>query len=290
MTREMTFDIEDITPQDAKRYLERNVKCNRPISRSNVETLKKAIADDKFVTTHEGLCFSRDDEVLDGQHRLTAIAEGDKTVQMLVIRNCDPDTFSVIGCGRPRSASDVFAITYQRQHDDRATYAQNVTSVANAMLRGMLDTSNFRPDREAVARHALRHYKLILKIVTKTNKYRFALGMPVLAALANASIYYGQAKIDPFIDRLASQMWTSERDPAKALYDRLLRDRQGGRHQGIRHSPTTRYALAVGAIRNFLLGREVVRLEATVSDFGSVDIDKRLRRGLTDGEVVGETR
>ena len=96
-----------VTPEIARDWLSKNFN-NRPINRHRVMLLKEQIDNDTFTFTHQGIAFYGDfDELADGQHRLAAIADGDKSVEMMVTWGLSRDAVHAIDRGRPRSITNV---------------------------------------------------------------------------------------------------------------------------------------------------------------------------------------
>lgn len=110
----MKTELTTITPEIAQEYLKRNTD-NRPLRRSHVETLRQSFEREEYVTTHQGIAFDRDGILIDGQHRLAAIAlmpPGFK-IRMLVTTGLDRQSaFAVIDATQAkRSTSDALGIT-----------------------------------------------------------------------------------------------------------------------------------------------------------------------------------
>ena len=102
---------ETITPEIAREYLKVNF-LNRTISKPKAEKHKRAIAAGKFRHTHQGIGFDWFGNLRDGQHRLTAIAEGEKSVTMQVTRGLDPADVSAIDTEmRVRSIADALRLS-----------------------------------------------------------------------------------------------------------------------------------------------------------------------------------
>lgn len=98
-----------ITPALARDWLKRNTS-NRALRPSKVDALKQALERGEYQTTHQGIAFSSEKVVLDGQHRLHAIAamQDGFSIEMLVTSGLPPSTFDVIDTmSTPRSAADV---------------------------------------------------------------------------------------------------------------------------------------------------------------------------------------
>jgi hypothetical protein len=285
MTRPMEFAVEDITPEQAQRFLDRNVKFNRPLANGKVEEYTRAMDEGRFKLTHEPMALARGtEEVLDGQHRLHAIVKHGKPVRMLVARNVDPGVFDVIGCGKTRNSTDIFCIAYKRKNGEAPAYTPYITSVASRMIQGLGDHC---PDRNTTAEFSLKHYTLIHRIVQAFCKshVKSIFSCPVMAAFANAALYFGYSRVETLIERCAAEAWTGPKDPAKLLYDRLLKDRLGGAYRGtgMRYSGAMRYNLGISAIRAFLTNRDIIRLEMVSTDIGQAEIDKRLLRPDANG-------
>lgn len=110
----MLLTIEFITPQIAINYLAKN-KANRPVSQKIINHYKNEMKKGNWLLTSETIAFSDKDRLIDGQHRLNAIAslsnELDfKGVSMSVIREAKEEIFDVIGQGSRRGASDVLSL------------------------------------------------------------------------------------------------------------------------------------------------------------------------------------
>lgn len=101
--------VEVITPEVASQYLARNRK-NRSIRKQEVECYAREIKRGNFVVTHQGIAFDAEGNLIDGQHRLLAIAMAGCPVKMMVTRGLDADTLAVVDRGATRTMRDVFTI------------------------------------------------------------------------------------------------------------------------------------------------------------------------------------
>lgn len=108
----MKTSIVRITPAIAIKWLERNI-INRPMRPATVEAYKHALERGEYVLTHQGIAFDRNGNLLDGQHRLTAISQmpPNFSIEMLVATELDPKSFMVLDQGLKRSASDVIGVS-----------------------------------------------------------------------------------------------------------------------------------------------------------------------------------
>lgn len=106
--------IKTITPDVARQMLERN-RRNRPISASNLSRLTNEIRSGMWRLNGETIIIDSDGGIHDGQHRLLAVVASGITIQSWVIEGVDPDSFSTVDSGKPRSGADVLAVDGHKQ-------------------------------------------------------------------------------------------------------------------------------------------------------------------------------
>jgi hypothetical protein len=103
----------EITPRIAKEMLTRNLTNNRNLSRSYVRKLAKQMKDGSWKYNGDPIRFDIDGNLVDGQHRLSAIVLSDKTQEMNVVEGLEKDSFFTIDSGKNRKMADHFAIDYK---------------------------------------------------------------------------------------------------------------------------------------------------------------------------------
>jgi hypothetical protein len=94
-----------LTPADAITLLEKN-GINRKLSRARVRVLSAAIERGEWQPDGNPIKLAEDGSVLDGQHRLTAVAEGKMSVPVIIIRGLPAESRLVVDSGKSRSFSD----------------------------------------------------------------------------------------------------------------------------------------------------------------------------------------
>ena len=99
----METKIERITPEMAINMLSKN-SSNRKLRIDRVSFYAKQMKEGKWHLTGQTIVFGKNDELLDGQHRLWAIVESDTTQEFLVVYNADK--VNAYDCGLKRSISD----------------------------------------------------------------------------------------------------------------------------------------------------------------------------------------
>src|SRR5438128_5136838 len=77
-----------------------------PVVRAFAEAMRRG----DWLVTHQGIAVDSNGVLVDGQHRLAAIIEAERPVEMTVFTDVDPDTFDVLDTGKRRNAADVLAI------------------------------------------------------------------------------------------------------------------------------------------------------------------------------------
>lgn len=121
----MHMEVLDVSPQLAAEWLTRNTN-NRPLSKSTVQQLVGQIQRGEWQLTHQGIAFDEDDVLIDGQHRLAAIAKAGITVPLTVTHGVPRTAFTVMDTGRKRTGRDALALAGEA----------NATHLA-AALRGL---------------------------------------------------------------------------------------------------------------------------------------------------------
>lgn len=94
----MKTELVILTPAIAREWLKHNTN-NRPLRPSQVENLRLMFSRGEYTLTHQGIAFDEDGVVIDGQHRLGAIAQcpDSMTFPVLVTRGLQRSkTFMVI--------------------------------------------------------------------------------------------------------------------------------------------------------------------------------------------------
>lgn len=99
-----------ISSGTAARWMERNVR-NRPLSPVTVEKYRRDMVAGQWVYAADPIRFDSMGNLLDGQHRLTALAMcEDLTLPFLVVRGLPAETQMVMDQGRKRNAGQQLAL------------------------------------------------------------------------------------------------------------------------------------------------------------------------------------
>lgn len=124
--------IMTVTPELARQWLQRNVG-NRNLSGAAVAGYKDSLIRGDWRLSGDAIMFNTRDELINGQHRLTAVCEANKSATFLVMEGCVEETKDIIDLGRSRSVADMLRMIYGV---DRATM---VTSVLTLLDRAVYE-------------------------------------------------------------------------------------------------------------------------------------------------------
>lgn len=103
---ELSAELMKVTPSQAKLWLGAN-NGNRKLRGWWVSALAEAIKRGEWIASHQGIAFTENGRLIDGQHRLSAIVSANIPVEMLVVRGVPENAFKVIDAGVKRSISDL---------------------------------------------------------------------------------------------------------------------------------------------------------------------------------------
>lgn len=131
----------EITPDLAAELLARN-KHNRPVSRREVERLKRILMGGQWEFNGEAIKFGSSGELLDGQHRLLAIAESGVSAELLVVSDLEDKVFDTLDQGRKRTGGDVLYTNGLKNH--------NALAAACAQLFRMLQNRPLYTGQDAI--------------------------------------------------------------------------------------------------------------------------------------------
>lgn len=105
----VTARTELITPQIAVEYLSHN-KGNRTLSQNAVKRYAQEMLHGNWKMNGQGIHFDKEGNLVNGQHRLSAVVQAGISVPMLVIRGVEDGSFATYDCGKARNRADVFSI------------------------------------------------------------------------------------------------------------------------------------------------------------------------------------
>jgi hypothetical protein len=121
----MQCQIVEVTPALAEKWLKQN-SHNRNLRDRTVLAYARDMEAGRWAENGEAIKFAADGTLLDGQHRLTAIALAGVTVKMLVITGLANSTQETMDAGARRTTSDAFGLRGETNATVLASVARRV--------------------------------------------------------------------------------------------------------------------------------------------------------------------
>lgn len=112
-----------VTPEMASDWLShRGYNRNRRISKSVVGKYLQDMKEGRWKITRQGLIFDTAGKIIDGQHRLSAVANGEVTVAFWIYPDEARDTFEALDQGYKRTAAHLLGTPYSMHVAAAARY------------------------------------------------------------------------------------------------------------------------------------------------------------------------
>lgn len=99
---------EDVTPQKAKTWLGTLYEGQRNIKKQIVKKFADDMKSGKWLRTGDTIKFDQNGKLIDGQHRLHAIVDSNRTQRILVVRGLPTKAYQHIDIGIKRTDADMF--------------------------------------------------------------------------------------------------------------------------------------------------------------------------------------
>lgn len=211
----LTMEVVSITPAIAEKWLGKNVR-NRHVRPKVVAHYAKTMTRGEWLVNGEAIKFSVSGDLLDGQHRLSAIIVAQKTIKSLVVRGLPTEAQDVLDIGAGRRVGDQLSIAGFPNATNLAAVSRLVIAYESAgdwkAKASVPQTLNLVSGNELLA-YATHHAKIIHK------------GSDLRPSVAGAT-YYELMKVDDqkaqeFFERLTDGANLPGGSPILALRDRL---------------------------------------------------------------------
>lgn len=211
---EMVARVVEVTPELAKKWLEKNHPDNRPIAWGRVAAFAGDMKAGAWKLTHQAVCFGEGGALIDGQHRLLAVAESGVAVRMLVIKNDVGAYNDPIDRGGGRSIAAIMGLA----HRDQAAL-----TVLRMLEQGFANVPamTLHDAEEVLGRHQkdIEHF---MRMPNRGKLYGAA------AAACIWSIPIDAAKVADFVRKVTTGEMIGRGDPAWALRSWFERNPRSG--------------------------------------------------------------
>jgi hypothetical protein len=216
---EETVQLVEITPDLAREWLGFNTH-NRNVRPRVVLAYAADMSAGNWQWNGESIKFASDGTLLDGQHRLAAIAEAGKTIPMLVVRGLKNDAQETVDGGAKRKFSDVLKLRGEPSPITLASITRRVTTWdgGNRWVDG--GTGKYAPTNAQMLQ-TLDKYPWLRDIALPANKVASNCGLPASIVGFGWWIFSLQkdsgTDVDFFMNRLADGQGLVKGDPVYEL-------------------------------------------------------------------------
>lgn len=254
----ITYDRIEITPDMAAGWLADANSHNRGLRSDKVEAYARDMIAGTWEENGDAVRFDVNGVLLDGQHRLAAVAEADRSISMFVVKGLPPKAQETMDSGIRRTLSDVLLLRGEVDvHTLSAVIrrALTYTSGVNDRMRGFNRRETFT-NAECLA---FLHEHPELRAFTRSGKTASPSCFIPASALAVAHWLFDrldEGDASEFMARVASG---ANLDQSDAVFQ--LRKRAHQLHQATGRYPTHHYlALTIKAWNAYRMGEQVTAL------------------------------
>lgn len=229
-TRNPEGQVERITPAIAKSWLaDKNYSDNRSISHNRVKFYARQMASGRWRMNGEPIIFDTEDMLLNGQHRLHAIIESNKSIDVFVIRGVSQEAFTTMDQGYTRSGAQVLSMKGLKNSSTRAAIcrAMYVWEVNNGSLTKL--SRKVSPDELLLVQEC--YPDEINNAVAYADQVRREVPMSC-GMIGLGHILVSRAKprkAEEFLQVFSDGLTTSKGHPALTLRSRFIKDKMQDR-------------------------------------------------------------
>lgn len=255
-----------ISPAMAREWLAVSPERNqRAIRQRNVAKILHAIESGEWKMTHQAIALDPTGFVLDGRHRLTAIASQRRHVSSLVAFDADPSTFGVIDTGAARSPGDslriagytdvnVLAATTRQvlAYPEVVGTSSTLTTATQAMTTADILIALANPEIGKPIEESIRPGYQIAKQI---GRYGLRTSATVLTSVISIYTEHGPDTQAEFVARLADGANLGQGSPIRALRQWLIMESGYAKVPGA-YRQTTFLANGIRAWNDYATGRE----------------------------------
>lgn len=255
--------IKLVTPHEAQALLDARNNVNRPFVERRAIEMAEAISNGRFVFNGDTVRFDRNGKLLDGQHRLWAIAVAGIPAKLLLIFGLDPEVFDTIDVGARRSGGDtVSCMGFKKYRNEIASACQWLTR----LQRGDF-VESLRPQKvkNADVKKCLRDNLDVVRSVERCTAARSIMNVGILSALHYRVACRDADLAERMVSTLREPAGISIHDPFYVFRDTALQDKA----QTVRRSPAVMLALLIKAANAGAAGKTVKRLVWRCQGYGA---------------------
>ena len=227
----MNIQMTTITPRMANHFLGEN-NCNRKLNKRHVKFLADQISNNKWAANGQTIVMAEDGTLMDGQHRLHAIIESNRTVNILLCTGAKKADMSTIDNGKSRTSYDVLTMSgytnnrllasslaqlYRFDHANLARDGGAAAPMPNGLVEAAVEQIDQRVGLDWLVKTAMQ-----ISRNTQLNSTH------VFSALHLLVVKYGKETVEDFADKLNSG-GDYKKSPTSAIPKILARNIASGR-------------------------------------------------------------
>lgn len=161
--------VETIGPKKARKYLDTMGRNRRQRGRLKARFID-AMKAGHWKLTGESIKFNTKGELIDGQHRLEAVIESGKSIEILVCRNVPDEAFMELDTGGTRTPGDLLTVAGYDYTNGVASAIRHLTSIYEIEGGQMAPSSMARKrvEPETLLEYAETHSDALVDAVRKT--------------------------------------------------------------------------------------------------------------------------
>lgn len=252
----ITVGWEFVGKELALKYLATH-RRNRDTVQSTLTQYTSDLKDEIWEVTHQGIAFDADGHLIDGRHRLTAIANADVPVWLLVTRGLPEHVIEVIDRNRVRTLAHTLQIMGFNTNTKTMSY------IARRMRAGVHNPPSPMWTDRNMQEFVNTHLAALLYATGCCPPRECPSG--VGAAIARAYYTYPLDRLERFVQAMNDKILPAEQQPgdqsARALYKLWQATNISGKEV-----QTVFYRKAQRALYAYLKGEDLVTLRETRED------------------------
>jgi hypothetical protein len=228
----MKTEVIRITPDMAKAWIKKNHNRQRNISPGHVQHLAQQMTAGQWQLNGEPIILDQDSNLLDGQHRLSAIIQSGIPCEMLVVFGIPSESFPTIDAGKTRSASNVLAIHGAKNYTLIASTLYGVWNYRRALAanggKGGSLNSHLRPSRRDVLEEYEANSESYQHAAHLAMKCKGLVGTGPTSIVAAVAILDGQQSLELvnyFFELTGTGVNISINSPVYRLRERFIKNK-----------------------------------------------------------------
>ena len=257
--KDLVAKFEVWTPAKAQACIEKG-GANRKLSEARVVQYTSAMKAGAWKKNGETIKISTNGQVMDGQHRLKAVVESNKTSEMRTVRNVTPSVILTVDDGFKRTTAHALTIIGEASTTTLAHSLMLIVRWQDGTLDSLRTRRNIqRPRRDEQ-----------LKALKKNGEIRTYLAMPMarkqklLTRSVFCFLYYvcgisDQDKADEFFTSLETGLNLNQASPIYVLRERLIKSRMETSNS-LRLDTTAKIQITIKAWNAFVKGTTIKML------------------------------